>query len=280
MASIDQVISKRHAGFIAWPTIFFAFICFFAFIVCVVVAALKIIPLALAFFINLVLSYMAFTPFHEAAHGNIKGKYYSLKFLEICIGYMMGLMLLGPFHSFAFIHLTHHAHTNEGKEDPDFWVHGSNYWQVLTHCLTILPYYYWFFFTSKKRAARSVFAISIITVLIFIILMFIIGSLSSIKILFFTWLLPSILANAFLAFFLDYIPHHPHSTHERYKNSNVIYGKLIYVISMAHSFHVVHHLWPKIPFYCYKKVFFEQKELLAENHSPVFTSFKELFFKK
>ena len=280
MSNIDNLITKKHIEYIAWPTIIYAFFCFILFIACLVGVANHLIPLWLAFVINTILAYMAFTPFHEAAHGNIKGKNYYLKFLEIAIGYMMGLMLIGPFHSFTFIHLTHHAHTNQDKEDPDFWVHGNNIFTSFLRCLTILFYYYWFFFTSKKRAAKAVFNISIVAIIMFLLFMSVFAYYSSFTALLIAWVIPSVLANGLLAFILDYMPHYPHKTIERYKNSNVVYGKIIYLLSMAHSFHVVHHAWPKIPFYRYKQVFFEQKDLFEKKETPIYQSVINLLLRK
>ena len=276
MANIDNLITKQYVERVAWPTIIYAFFCFILFIFCLIGVSINLIPLWLAFIANTILAYMAFTPFHEAAHGNIKGKNYSLRFLEVAIGYMMGLMLIGPFHSFAFIHLTHHAHTNQKGEDPDFWVHDKNGLITFFRCLTILFYYYWFFFTSKKRAAKAIFNISILAMLVFLLMMIGFAWHASFSALLFAWLIPSILANGLLAFVLDYLPHHPHNITERYKNSNVVYGKMIYFLSMAHSFHVVHHVWPKIPFYCYKQVFFQQKDLFIKQQTPIYDSLKNL----
>lgn len=270
MKGIDQVVTKNHSGNIAWPTIIFAFCCFIAFAVCLAMAHFEIIPLWLAFLANLLFAYLAFTPFHEAAHGNIAGNEASFRSLETLLGYMMGMMLLGPYPSFKFIHLTHHAHTNEGSSDPDFWVHEKKLWQVILKCLSILPYYYFFFFTHKKRSARKLLPITIVFLSAFIIFLVFLANVTSLNVVMMCWIFPGLLANALLAFVLDYLPHHPHDEIERYKNTNVVYGKIIYLLSMAHSFHVVHHLWPRIPFYSYKKVFFENKDLIAQKGTPIY----------
>lgn len=277
MLTIDQRATKQYAGEFAWPTVVMAFTLFFAFWMFVALAFFEIIPLWLTAVLNTILAYLIFTPLHEAAHGNVRGNHKNLYWLEQLVGIMSGMLLLGPFSSFRFIHLAHHAHTNDHDHDPDMWVHGRNHLEVAIRCLSILPYYYFFFFSSPKRAARKYFISAILWLLSFAGLAIYLGAKSSMWLPLFAWIVPGICANGLLAFFLDFIPHVPHDKLYRYHNSNVIFGKAIYLVTMAHSFHIIHHLWPRIPFYSYKTAFSYFKEDLKKEGTPIFPSLKALF---
>lgn len=277
MLNIDQQATKQYSGEFAWLTVAIAFATFTAFWSLIALAYFTFIPLWICAALNVVLAYIMFTPLHETAHGNVRGSHKNLAWFEHIVGIMSGMLLLGPFCCFRFIHLTHHAHTNDEQQDPDMWVHGRNYFEVALRCLTILPYYYFFFFTSKKRAARKHFVYAISWISAFTLFGVYLGMTSSMWIPLCGWVLPAILANGLLAFFLDFIPHVPHDKLYRYQNSNVIMGKAIYWVTMAHSFHIIHHLWPRIPFYSYKTAYFSFEKDLQKEGTPVFLSLKQLF---
>ncbi len=276
MKGMDQIVTKEHSGFFAWPTLFLGYTVGLAFLVVLLLSHLNFIPLWLCSCCNFILCYLAFTPLHEAVHNNIRGHFRQWQWIENSVGYITGIMLLGPFPCFAFLHLSHHAHTNEAQQDPDVWV-ASRGWSLFWRCLSIMPHYYHFFFTSSKRAARRVFWPTLITMALLLSLLATLMYLSSFSFILLAWILPAWFANAALAFVLDYLPHVPHNTVVRYKNTNIVFGKCIYWISMAHSYHAIHHLWPRIPFYRYKSVFLANRSLLEKEGAPMFSSFIQLF---
>jgi beta-carotene hydroxylase len=279
MISIDQQATRKYAGAFAWPTLVMALAIFAAFAGVITLALLHIIPLWLAAIANIVLAYMMFTPMHEAAHNNIRGNHKNLAWVENLVGHLCGIMLLGPFACFKFIHLTHHAHTNEFGADPDTWVHGKNPLHTMFRCFTILPFYYYFFFSNTKRAARKLFWPAIYALLIYSAGASVLFYFHGFTPFLYIWILPAIVANGALAFILDYLPHVPHDKLNRYQNSNVVFGKAIYILSMAHSFHIVHHLWPRIPFYSYRQAFTHFESDLKKEGTPIFGSLWELIRK-
>ncbi|OPZ24303.1 MAG: Fatty acid desaturase [bacterium ADurb.BinA186] len=277
MKGIDHIVTKEHSGFFAWPTVFLGCAVGIGFFGSIVLTYLGFIALALCSCLNFILCYLAFTPLHEAVHNNIRGPFRQWQWIESAVGHITGTMLLGPYPCFVFLHLSHHAHTNEANHDPDMWVAGKSAWSVFWRCMSILPHYYHYFFTSQKRAARRVFWPTLLSLLTLFSLLAIAISLSSFSFILLAWILPAWFANAALAFMLDYLPHVPHNTIVRYKNTNIIYGSLIYWISMGHSYHLIHHLWPRIPFYRYKRAFLANRSMLEKEGTPIFSSFTQLF---
>ncbi len=276
MKGIDQIATREHSGFFAWPTALMAYALGIGLVAALTLTYLEYIPLWLCGVINFVLCYLAFTPLHEAVHNNVRGPHKKWAWVEYSVGHLTGIMLLGPFPCFAFLHLTHHAHTNDNNEDPDAWVAGKSAWAIFWRCLTIMPHYYHFFFTSKKRAAQRLFLATILGLVMMICMLAVLMYFTSPQLFIVGWIVPALLANGALAFFLDYLPHVPHNTMERYKNTNVVFGRLIYWVTMAHSYHVVHHLWPRIPFYRYKKAFYAYRSAIEKKGTPIFASLSHL----
>jgi len=102
---------------------------------------------------------------------------------------------------------------------------------------------------------------------------------------FWCYALPGYVAIGFLAMMFDYIPHRPHGTTNIYQGTNLtaLYRTtttsdhggqgtvmMSYVtaplspLMLWQNYHVVHHLYPWIPFYRYAKVWTAmEKEMLA-----------------
>jgi fatty acid desaturase len=70
------------------------------------------------------------------------------------------------------------------------------------------------------------------------------------------WVLPGWLAGGLLAFAFDWLPHHPHGDTGRFTNARMLDGGwLLTVLMVGQDAHLVHHLWPKVPFYRYHAVY-------------------------
>ncbi|MCA9507071.1 MAG: fatty acid desaturase, partial [Myxococcales bacterium] len=192
MKGIDQIASKKYAGSFAWPTLILALSLAISLIASISLCYLGLIPLWFSSITNFILCYVAFTPLHEAVHNNIRGSFKHLQWIENLVGHLSGTMLLGPFRCFGFLHLSHHAHTNDSAEDPDAWVKGKNFWSVFWRCLTIIPHYYVYFFTSKKSFAKKLFLPTVANFIFLILLIIFLASIFSYKIIFFGWVIPSL----------------------------------------------------------------------------------------
>ncbi len=276
MKGIDQIATKKYSGFFAWPTVVMAYALGLGFVACLVLTYLGLFPLWLCSIINFILCYLAFTPLHEAVHNNVRGVFRKWQWVENSVGHITATMLLGPFPCFSFLHLAHHAHTNVAHEDPDTWVAGKTPWAVFWRCMSIVPHYYHYFFKSKKRVARRLFWPTMLAMGLMIAVLLVASFMTSFSLMFFGWVIPAIFANAALAFVLDYVPHVPHDSVLRYKNTNIVFGRIIYLLSMGHSYHVIHHLWPRIPFYRYKQAFAEYRTVIEKEGTPIFSSFSQL----
>ena len=213
--------------------------------------------------------YINFTPMHEAAHGNICGRHKSYKNLEILIGHLSAFTLFIPFSIFKLLHLRHHSFTNVKEHDPDYWVATCNPLLLLLKCLTIkLSYYYHAIFRPTK-AIREKWPSMFMSLALYFTLLFFAWSFDLGMQLFELWITSAIIAMAMLAFGFDWLPHTPHSGIGRYQDTVIIDKKWLTIPLLFQNYHLIHHLYPRVPFYRYKKVYGEIQEELITNNSRI-----------
>ncbi|MEO1260334.1 MAG: fatty acid desaturase [Bacteroidota bacterium] len=221
--------------------------------------------------INAMLAYVLFTSMHEAAHLNISGGNPALKWVDEAIGWLSGIPLIAPFYLFKVVHFRHHAFTNDPEKDPDHWLASKNWLALLFHSTTIFPVYLFkgiqlFFFGKKisKKIKRELL-VSFIGLFFIIFLFVALGLAFGWALILQIWIIPAFIAQVFLAISFDWLPHHPHEEKDRYLNTRIIDIPGLSIFLLGQNYHLVHHLYPRIPFYDYKKVYGELEEEFKEN---------------
>lgn len=207
---------------------------------------------------NSLLLYINFTVLHEAAHGNLACSHKPLKPLENLCGWISGALLTVPFPIFRQLHLTHHAFTNHPQKDPDMWVAAHRLPSMLMRFCSIIPGYYGFIYQHyrqlpqtkkpKQRQRLSAFVLIYGGLLLW-------GIFGGWEFVLFLWLIPAMVATSFLAFAFNWLPHHPHESLEKYTNTRVIPGQWLNWVLLGQNYHLIHHLYPRIPFYAYQKTY-------------------------
>ena len=90
------------------------------------------------------------------------------------------------------------------------------------------------------------------------------------------WIVPHILASALIIYFFAYLTHKPHEVHERYRDTNVFWVKgriiepIVNWLYMFQNFHLIHHLFPRIPFYLYPNAFRSLKPVLEKERAHIY----------
>jgi len=268
----DERAWRRLTGSFAWPTV--------ALLVAVLVLhvgswwACVVLrwPLAFGVVLNAVVAYLAFTVHHEAAHGNIDGRKGSAGLADEVAGWISGVLLLSPFPAVRVLHLRHHGVTNDPATDPDMWVAVDGPVRLAARCLTIIPHYYWHFLfgpTSTTKSARIALPKTIAGI---------VGLLALGGVLWWAglggwalwlWVLPAFLGTGFLAFAFDYLPHVPFDSRERFLNTRVIEGRTLNVVLLGQNYHLMHHLYPRVPFYRYLACFHLMRPLLERKGARI-----------
>lgn len=212
----------------------------------------EVLPALTAISLNALSFYALYIIGHDAAHDSV----FNSRLLNNIIG-RFSLNVLQPFFAysaFKYIHLQHHRNTNETNEDPDMWLNRKTWIGVLYALFTSDIGYVGFYLNRLNRRPKHELIDILIT-------FFIATSIFSVLLyqqlylyILVLWLIPSRITIVALGLFLAYIPHHPHTMLQKknpYLATKIIKGYewLLSPIFLYQNYHLVHHLYPKVPFY-------------------------------
>jgi fatty acid desaturase len=214
------------------------------------------------FFLSSVLSYLAYTPLHEAAHGGI-GKPLAL---NLWTGRVAGLFFYSPFKAYRHMHIEHHRHVNHESKDPDLWS-GKSF--PLLRWITQDLHYYWIFLRDAPRLDRSVRSEAYVQMAFSLAIAAVAICFGYGKIVLWGWFLPARVAIAWLAFSFNYLPHYPHDPALRdteFKATMIRSSGWLDWPLLMQNFHLIHHLYPKVPFYRYRRIWTVSRNRLLEKN--------------
>ena len=193
---------------------------------------------------------------HNAAHPN--------QFWNAFMGHGAALLLGFSFPVFTRVHLQHHAHVNDPKRDPDHIV------STFGPLWLIAPrfFYHEIFFFQHKLWRRYELLEWVIGRAVFLLIV-----LSAIRLDFYPyilncWFAPALLVGVTLGLFFDYLPHRPFQSKSRWHNARVYPGKIMNYLIMGQNYHLIHHLWPSIPWFKYRSAYHATRHLLDAKGSP------------
>ncbi len=239
---------ELRQGETAWPT---AALCLAALAVQAASSAAVLSglwPATLSVIVNTACAYAQFTVLHDALHRSVSR---TLWFNELC-GYASAFVLCGPYAAIRRNHLRHHAHTNDPREDPDFWVAGETWLGLALRCLIMMQRHYWTYLTCLRRR-DSAYAQSVATILLILALHAWAWRAGHLTALLLYWTLPAQLAVAALALTFDYWPHRPHTARGRFRDTANILPAWLDPFFLCQNLHAVHHLFPQLPWYRYRE---------------------------
>ena len=254
-------ISIDHSGKFAIPTIILSFFVVLTYCVVLFFFAIKLLSPTLTILFLIGITFASYVPMHEAVHGNISGSNKKFRWLDKSIGHLMAPIIAIPFTSHKKEHLAHHRHTNTG-DDPD--VHIKNLFKSSKgfYKATIRV------IKTQNTFVMNNFTLAEIGLSIGWRLLFIyFTGLMSIPVLFFGWFL-----GAFLTIYLlSYLPHKPYENSERWKNTNIQLFPIQWLENLIfqQNLHAIHHLFPRIPFYNYRKVFKKIEPSMRMRKTPI-----------
>lgn len=239
---------------IAWPTILLLIAAYTLFVASTFAHIAETLPLAWAILLNATASYMAFTVAHDATHSSVS----SNRRLNDWTGRVSMILLEpGPFFLvFRFIHMQHHRFTNDKTKDPDMHCGTGPKWLLPFKWLTLDYAYFKHYlkpdsFRKRPKSERrefylsTLFAVAIIAAVIFT------GWLTYYLLLF---VLPTRISKLVVALAFDFLPHFPHETQAKedpFKSTSNRVGAewLLTPLFIYQNYHLVHHLYPTVPFY-------------------------------
>lgn len=250
--------AREYTGALAWPTVALVGLVLAGLIATLWAFAAGAMPLWAATLVYAALTYLSYTPLHEAAHGNIHGRHDRLQWLNDLCGYLVAPLIMVPFSTHKVEHFTHHRYTNQPDKDPDYVVSGMRHgllafivcgFRFLWTQNTFLFRDYW---ATAPLRERAVYVAEVLVALGWRAAFLVLVPGES------TWVLLVVgyLAGAFFtAYWFAYRPHLPYEEPARYRNTNSLlmplWMKPLEWFWLGQNLHSVHHLFPRVPFYRY-----------------------------
>ncbi len=208
----------------------------------------------ICFLANVLALHLSGTVIHDASHNSAHRN----RVLNAILGHGSALMLGFAFPVFTRVHLQHHSHVNDPDNDPDHYVStGGPLWLIAAR------FFYHEIFFFKRRLWRKYelleWFLSRLFVATLVFLGFKYGFISYIMNF---WFVPALVVGIALGLFFDYLPHRPFQERDRWKNARVYPSPIINFLILGQNYHLVHHLWPSIPWYKYQPAYYATKPLL------------------
>jgi beta-carotene hydroxylase len=265
----ESKIWGQFSGHFAWKTVSLAIVVIVGFFSVLAFAITGVLSLPAAVAINIVLGFLAYTPMHECMHNNIAGEREGLRWIEQAIGWICGFILVGPMPSFRHSHKLHHSNTNNPESDPGCWMKERSPLMVAIKCLTALPYAYVLFFLETDLLAKwKRVGLFLVAAVLAVMVAYECGVLLEVG---FAWLFSGWMGVSIAAFLFDWVPHNPYNSTSRFIVARVLHVPGLRWLMVGHNYHLMHHLWPKVPFYHYRDLFIAAQPLLKEKGCRVVT---------
>lgn len=268
-------VAMRFMGAFAWKTSLLAVVLFGCYAAIFYGAVSGQIGLMVAFALQSLVVYAVYTILHEAVHGNISGSGNGRQWVNSLAGYVSGVILMIPFKVHKAEHFAHHRATNDADVDPDHVFASENPLGVFANSLKTLSVQYVFYFRNVWPKASGVERTWVVADLSVIIggrvLLAAVGFPLEVLVL---TLLANVFGNYITVVFFAWLVHHPHSETGRYVDTTVyafpkwMDGTVTW-LWLFQNYHAIHHLFPRVPFYEYKKVFAEIRHIMVAQGAPI-----------
>ena len=226
-----------------------------------------ILPLWLGFLLATLSAILGYLPSHEAQHSIIGAEGTRWRWLNELVGHASLLPLAFPYRLAWITHRQHHAHTNHPDLDPDISNRGETWlrsaYRALRarqpgegHCYarTIRE-------SEHPKRDQALVESFVMQVLHFGVLTSAAWSGYAIEACLLWWL-PKHLGLVYIQLFLSWAPHYPMVETGRYRDTRVWTCPFGTIASMGMEYHLVHHLYPKIPLFDTPKAFRAMEGLL------------------
>jgi beta-carotene hydroxylase len=206
------------------------------------------------FCMNVLALHMVGTVIHDACHGVA----HQNKLMNAFLGHGSAFLLCFSFPVFTRVHMQHHAFVNDPDNDPDHVVSTMGpLWIINARFL-----YHEIFFFKRKLWRKNELVEWFWARLSLVVVVYVAYHYNFLGYVFNFWFVPLAIVGLVLGLFFDYLPHRPFVERDRWKNARVYPNALLNWLIMGQNYHLVHHLWPSVPWYNYERAYYATKPLL------------------
>ncbi|MFZ9129397.1 MAG: fatty acid desaturase [Pseudomonadales bacterium] len=248
---LERQIADKYMRIVPWGAVVWGIGNCLIFFSLFPLVLMGLVPLWLAFPIATLNLMLAYLPSHEAQHGIIGRKGTNLYWLNELLGHISPLPIVSSYRVLRATHMEHHRHCNDPLLDPDYKIHAKDGWAFLAqHIRNLQP-------GSEEGAAygqclerigESRLVIhQVVYQLIYLAIMFTLAWTGHAIEAALIWWVPKLIAGFHLRYYLSWAPHHPAELQGRYLDTRAFRSKLGNLFSAGMQYHIIHHLYPRIP---------------------------------
>ncbi len=217
------------------------------------------INLAIAMTVNTAALYSMYSVTHDAIH--------EIASRNRLINGLMGRVC--AFHEgmtypiFKISHMMHHRYTNNPAMDPDYVIGRKPRLLFPVWVVVRLLHDNGYMIKTKlwrgkwKRLAEHVMTVAVQCVF-YLSLASIFGVIDALLL----WIVPVAIAGASVEILVAWLVHYPQESQHKFEHTRLIRSPILQVLMFNHNLHVVHHLWPRTPWYEYPRRVDEAERLL------------------
>ncbi len=254
LMQLERSIADRYMGGVPWGSVAWALINLVVWLSLWPLTLSGLLPLWAAFPIATACVCLCYLPSHEAQHRIIAREGEPLFWLNELVGYVSTIPLVLPYQVARLTHMEHHKHANHPELDPDIGTKASGPWQLIVQSLANRQP------GSKASASYGVTLARLgtpeaqaaglqaaLAQLGYMLILFSVAWSGHALVAALLWWLPRHIAFTYIQFYLSWAPHHPGQGQGRYKDTRAFRSRVGNIGSMGMQFHIIHHLYPRIP---------------------------------
>ena len=263
----ERAIAEKHMGHFPIGSVVWAFANLAIWLSLWPLVFLDVLPLWAAFLIatlNVTLSYL---PSHEAQHDIIARPGTRFRWLNQLVGHTSTIPLVLPYRVAKLTHMEHHKHANDEALDPD---HSSSakgpldaIWQSIVNRQPRAKGGFNAYGETLMRMGREDMLLDgVLYNLIFYTILGVLAWSGFAIEAALLWWLPRHIGLTYIQYYLSWAPHHPARETGRYKDTRSFRAAVGAIGSMGMEYHIIHHLYPRIPLFRTPAAYWELKPIL------------------
>lgn len=267
---LERKIASKYMHVVPWGAIAWAFTNVAVWLALWPLTFMGIMPLWLAFPVATICVSLAYLPSHEAQHSIIAREGRPLRWLNELVGHISLIPLAYPFRVLRHTHFEHHNNANDPLLDPDYGVHAKDTPDFFKRSIlgrqpagetSINDSYP----KTLERVGKGHMMLDALIYNVVFYLVLFISAWSGYAIeAALLWWLPKHIAITYIQYYLSWAPHHPGNETGRYKDTRGFKSKLGNLLSLGMQYHIIHHLYPRIPLMLTGPAYYELKPILEK----------------
>ena len=189
-----------------------------------------------------------------------------MRWLNELVGHVSTLPLVFPYRVLRATHMEHHAHANDPELDPDIGSHAASdaaFWkQAVFNRFVESPQNEHYSQALQRTGQAHFIADSLAYEVVFLAVMASMAWTGYALEAALLWWLPRHIGLMYITYYLAWAPHHPGHQQGRYRDTRAFKSRFGNLVSMGMQYHIVHHLYPRIPLSLTPAAYRELKPIL------------------